>query len=90
MPRASFLPEAASEDKCRQEERQYHKAWMKLDYFSLKYLSEPGEGGERGRQRWRREGGVRIHSCEEDREEEGEERQGWREKDDVIYFLFFF
>lgn len=44
VPRASsFLPKAASEDKCRQEERRCHKAWMKLDYFSLKYLSEPGE-----------------------------------------------
>lgn len=46
MPRASFLPKAASEDKCRQEEKLCCKAWMKLDHFSLKYLSEPGEGGE--------------------------------------------
>lgn len=48
MPRASFLPETASESEHRQEERQCREAWMKLDCFSLKYLSEPGEGGERG------------------------------------------
>lgn len=48
MPRASFLPETASESEHRQEERQCREAWMKLDCFSLKYLSEPGEGGEWG------------------------------------------
>lgn len=48
MPRASFLPKAASEDKCRQEEKWCRKTWMKLDYFSLNYLSELGEGGEWG------------------------------------------
>lgn len=75
MPRTSFLPEAAREKKCRQEEGQCHKAWMRLDYFPLKYLRELGEGGEQGRQQRQLEGGVRIHSCEEDWEEEGEERQ---------------
>lgn len=48
---------------------------MRLDYFPLKYLRELGEGGEQGRQQRQLEGGVRIHSCEEDWEEEGEERQ---------------
>lgn len=46
------------EEKCRQEERQCHKAWMKLDYFPLKYLREPGEGGKQGhdsRGNWKEE-----------------------------------
>lgn len=55
---------------------------MKLDYFSLKYLSELRGGRRTGMTAM--EGGVRIHSCEEDGEEEGEEGQGREEKDDVI------
>lgn len=57
MPRASLLPKAAREDECRQEERQCHKAWMKLDYFPLKYLRELGEGKEQddSRGNWKEE-----------------------------------
>lgn len=82
--RASFLPKAAREDECRQEERQCHKAWMKLDYFLLKYLSEPGEGGEQGQQQRQLEGGVRIHSCERRTGKRRGRRGREREKDDVI------